>query len=228
MFQRGFTLIELLIVVAIIAILAAIAVPNFLEAQVRAKVSRTKTDMRTLATALEAYRIDNNKYAPMSDRSPGDPPNMNYWNHDGTDPSFHSRIPNFITTPIAYITSVGEDVFMDKAISPFAPTRYPAVSRVGFRYTYFNYQVNYDNAPTAGNAGRIEQTGGWMFFSFGPDRVNNAFNTPGAGPNRVFTRYDPTNGTVSFGNIIRTQRSSEGHIPFNSAFSPIPNTNGPN
>jgi len=60
---KGFTLIELLIVVAIIAILAAIAVPNFLEAQVRAKVSRAKTDMRTIATGLEAYFVDNNTYA---------------------------------------------------------------------------------------------------------------------------------------------------------------------
>jgi type II secretory pathway pseudopilin PulG len=49
----------LLIVVAIIAILAAIAVPNFLEAQTRAKVSRTHADMRSLATALEAYAVDN-------------------------------------------------------------------------------------------------------------------------------------------------------------------------
>jgi prepilin-type N-terminal cleavage/methylation domain-containing protein len=58
----AFTLIELLIVVAIIAILAAIAVPNFLEAQTRAKFARAKSDMRTIATALEGYRIDTNKY----------------------------------------------------------------------------------------------------------------------------------------------------------------------
>jgi type II secretion system protein G len=62
--HRAFTLIELLIVVAIIAILAAIAVPNFLEAQVRAKVSRAQNDMRTLATAIESYQVDNNAY-PM-------------------------------------------------------------------------------------------------------------------------------------------------------------------
>ena len=59
---RGFTLIELLIVVAIIAILAAIAIPNFIEAQTRSKVSRVKADMRSLATAVEAYRVDNNRY----------------------------------------------------------------------------------------------------------------------------------------------------------------------
>ncbi len=58
--RKGFTLIELLIVVAIIAILAAIAVPNFLEAQVRSKVSRAKSDMRTMATALESYIVDHN------------------------------------------------------------------------------------------------------------------------------------------------------------------------
>jgi prepilin-type N-terminal cleavage/methylation domain-containing protein len=54
----AFTLIELLIVVAIIAILAAIAVPNFLEAQTRAKVSRVQSDFRSLATAIEAYTVD--------------------------------------------------------------------------------------------------------------------------------------------------------------------------
>ena len=62
----GFTLIELLIVVAIIAILAAIAVPNFLEAQTRAKVSRVKADMRSMATALEAYVIDYNSFPPCN------------------------------------------------------------------------------------------------------------------------------------------------------------------
>ena len=95
----GFTLIELLIVVAIIAILAAIAVPNFLEAQVRAKISRVKSDMRTYIVAAEAYRVDNSDYPWPNDQF-----------LSGADPTWDARQAR-LTSPIAYISSLLKDPF---------------------------------------------------------------------------------------------------------------------
>jgi general secretion pathway protein G len=59
---KGFTLIELLIVVAIIGIIAAIAIPNLLNAIDRGKQKRTMADLRSIGTAVESYAVDNNVY----------------------------------------------------------------------------------------------------------------------------------------------------------------------
>lgn len=60
--SKGFTLIELLIVVAIIGIIAAIAIPNLLNAIDRGKQKRTMADMRSIGTSVEAYSVDTNIY----------------------------------------------------------------------------------------------------------------------------------------------------------------------
>jgi prepilin-type N-terminal cleavage/methylation domain-containing protein len=61
--RKGFTLIELLIVVVIIGILAAIAIPKFANTKQKAVVASMKSDLRNLVTAQEAFFSDNNDYA---------------------------------------------------------------------------------------------------------------------------------------------------------------------
>jgi len=99
--RKAFTLIELLIVVAIIGILAAIAIPNFLQAQVRSKVARVKADLRTHCTALELYRIDENAYPRDGD------------DHPFFDPSLWVQKSQWVrlTTPVAYLSSLLYDPF---------------------------------------------------------------------------------------------------------------------
>lgn len=106
--KKGFTLIELLIVVAIIGILAAIAVPNFINARLRAQVAKIQADARALGTAMEQYKLDNNFY-PV----------------DGTN---RNPIGLYqLTTPVAYMSSIPRDPLLNvnwqevsgEAIGPF-------------------------------------------------------------------------------------------------------------
>jgi len=223
--SKAFTLIELLIVVAIIAILAAIAVPNFLEAQVRAKVSRAKSDIRNFATALEAYRVDNNVYPPTP-----------IVNDGGLRPI--RIVPNYLSTPVAFVSTAGTpDVFVDVNLgdfqyfgtdgnkytftgSPALPIEPGFDPNAGRRYYY---QSNRDPRRAndsgqkypglAGNYSLVAQAearvteGDWVLASFGPNRKRD-FPVP----LNVLMPYDPTNGTISDGDIVRTQMYSDAVI----------------
>jgi general secretion pathway protein G len=65
--SKGFTLIELLIVVAIIGIIAALAIPNLVGYIDRARQTATMADMKSIGQAVEAYMVDNNRYPVRPD-----------------------------------------------------------------------------------------------------------------------------------------------------------------
>ncbi len=181
--RHAFTLIELLIVVAIIAILAAIAIPNFLEAQKRSKVARAVADMRNVSIALESYVVDSNHYPVPSPHKPEAATNLT-----GTN------VPNELSTPIAYITSVTS--FFD----PFSLRLRGMYNGQYNRYGYIFDEISNHQRYLQLTLANREKMGKWRLDSFGPDERSTNY------PNEV--SYDATNGTISAGDIYRSQKDA--------------------
>ncbi|MBN2329788.1 MAG: prepilin-type N-terminal cleavage/methylation domain-containing protein [Candidatus Omnitrophica bacterium] len=196
--KRSFTLIELLIVVAIIGILAAIAVPNFLNAQVRAKIARVQSDQRAVATACENYKIDQNAYPyPQS--------NLRYV----------GAIPE-LTTPVSYLSSLQlHDPFNTEKMGE------AGVLNIGAEfstYVWGNYRGEWGTWWAGSNGAAVSQMpNGFSINSAGPDHsfsramhipLERKFNKPVTG-----IIYNPSNGLNSAGDLIRYGGETAGTGP---------------
>ncbi len=185
--KSGFTLIELLIVVAIIGILAAIAVPNFMNAQTRAKIAKVISELRNLSLALEQYSMDNNNQYPDT---------------AGTAQTVYKPLYK-LTSPVPYMASLpSRDLFLpplwssDQAggtrdywwdpywLATFTTTRYYGKSQADV--------AAYRIGPMR-----------YILASVGPDKEFNG--TPFSGyktKDLYWVPYTPTNGLRSIGDLF--------------------------
>jgi len=220
--KRGFTLIELLIVIAIILILVAIALPNFLEAQIRARVTKAKGEIRSLATTFEAYRTDWPQYPrgclggafARSIRC------SDNWGFIGDVDGGSSNL----TSPVKYIQVIPDDLFSVHydilGVPGEFPEGHPWVKYRTTRRAVWNV-MDPSERPVAAVPEEGEAEAPWhnpydrmnpvafkskqyLISSLGPDKNEDvipgyAFD-PGYQINGEF--YSPTNGTKSSGDII--------------------------
>jgi type II secretion system protein G len=179
--NTAFTLIELLIVVAIIGILAAIAVPNFLNAQMRAKIAGVQGDFKTLIQAADMYMVDWSRY----------PPDGAYVTNANEWPNIGYRA---LTTPIAYISTleIARDDFANKKMR----------WRSGHDYDQF-YEFGFSDEKSGGSDIKKKRDR-YLIESVGPDGLDSIQGTrsypykPGK-----FKAYHPSNGLNSQGDLYR-------------------------
>lgn len=216
--KRGFTLIELLIVIAIILILIGIALPNFLEAQERARVTRAKAQLRTVETALFSHIIDygyiyadfndgflvttvtrnkrrferepcGNQPAPVPDSTSLDfTTNMEGVNSSRTRAHYSPNIHCPLTTPIKYLDA-------QYTSDPWGDGSIPIGmdSREIDKFAIPGRSLSPENGSTLVYA---------AYFVAGPDRIEgdwlrwSKYNVNGRG-----APYSATNGTKSHGEL---------------------------
>lgn len=195
--NKGFTLIELLIVVAIIGILAAIAIPNFVNARMRATIARIQGDHKAISTAAESYMVDNGAY-PAPELASDEDGNVTTWPY---------YVPGKFVEPVAYLSN-------EKLYDPLGRPL-DGLPRLVSRYRFkvFNVQTR-DGLPgknAEGNKEAQKVLGSYMIASHGPNRWLDLPNGFADGANTTdwfWLPYDATNGLLSPGDILRGQ----GHL----------------
>lgn len=202
--ERGVTLIEVLIVAAVASILAAIAVPNYMEAQTRAKVSSTKSNLRVIGSALEMYHVDHNAY----------PPARRVFPHDRLAIFAGTQLDR-LTDPVAYLSpGIFRDHFPREQKGRYFNHRsdYWSSANPARSLLYFNYR----DLAASWEMPCLAAVGAAV-VSLGPDQRDSlgAYSPIGLAcfeqlapyytdlTHPLDTIYDPTNGTVSEGDVGR-------------------------
>ncbi len=214
--RHGFTLIELLIVIAIILILISIALPNFLEAQQRAKVAKAKGEMKAYMVGMESYRLDFGGYPRDHD---------SVWPHpEAKDQDGYTQL----TSPIKYLSKLP----MDPWGSQVTTGGYVAGGVARNRAFYYEGGSGSDELGSFdGKGGQCGTAGStkllyknkllrswgsnrcvhaYLMLSIGPNADDDTWGGPAGGGNDQFPYalslgiYSPTNGTVSAGDIYKT------------------------
>jgi prepilin-type N-terminal cleavage/methylation domain-containing protein len=187
--HQAFTIGELIIVLIIIGILAAIAIPNFLEGSYRSPVTKVKSASRSLATAIEAYYVEHKAYPAMRPMTSFTKKAKRLSKVGGlTLMSIEPGRPDIglagLTTPVAFISELPMDECAQKNVKLKVPLAY---------YTDDN---------------------GWILFSPGNDKdydLNPARDYDSSIPQPsehliITATYDPTNGTNSDGDVWRVKQ----------------------
>jgi len=205
--QKGFTLIELMIVVAIIGILAAIAIPNFIKFQARSKQSEAKSNLKALFTAQKSYFQEYDRYAQpvkLIGFSPERGNRYAYYN------GYTSSVDRTLVTETAVASNTADwisiDQFKHNAVATADPCPNGLCAEAVLHTTW-----SADTTPQPANIGITGACPNCSFFASAAGNVDNDIEYDGW----VISSKDGTNAGVCPGYVTPDDAAPAGE-PFNT------------